>query len=181
MNKTVIINMLAGPGVGKSTQSAHLFYELKKRHINVEITNEYAKFLVYEESYKKIKNQLYLFAKQHNQIYRLNGIVDIIIMDSPLILSAIYDLNKSSELKDLIMYEHNKLNNLTYFLQRETEYKAEGRYHNLEQAIEVDNKILSFMDENKVEYKRVGISNIVNTILEDLSKYEKFSTQLQLS
>lgn len=178
-NKTIIINLISGPGCGKSTTSAQLFYELKKRHINVEITNEYAKGLTYEENYKKIKNQLYLFAKQQNQIYRLNGIVDIIIMDSPLILSAIYDLNKSEELKNLIMYEHNKLKNLTYFLERETEYKSEGRYHNLDEAIEVDTKILSFMDEYKVEYKKVRISNIINTILNDLSQYDKFSGQLQ--
>lgn len=169
MRNTVIINLFSGPGCGKSTSAAQLFYELKKRNYDVELTNEYAKWLVYEENYKKIKNQLYLFSKQHNQIFRLNDVVDIVIMDSPLILSAIYDLDQSRELKDIILYEHNKFSNKNYFIERTTDYVQEGRYHNLEQAVEVDNKILNFLDTNSIPYDKVNLTNLIERIFTDLN------------
>lgn len=164
-----IINLFSGPCAGKSTAAAHLFYELKKRHQNVELTNEYAKWLTYEENYKKIKNQLYLFAKQQNQIYRLLDKVDIIIMDSPLILSSIYKIEDSKALDDIILYEHNKLNNLNYYIKRETDYVNEGRYHSEDQAKEVDEKILAYLKDNKIEYKEISYKNAIEEILKDLN------------
>ena len=146
MRNTVIINLFSGPGCGKSTSAAQLFYELKKRNYDVELTNEYAKWLVYEENYKKIKNQLYLFSKQHNQIFRLNDVVDIVIMDS-----------------------HNKFSNKNYFIERTTDYVQEGRYHNLEQAVEVDNKILNFLDTNSIPYDKVNLTNLIERIFTDLN------------
>ena len=175
ISNTIVINLFGGPGISKSTSSAKLFYELKTRHYNVELTNEYAKSLVYEESFKKIKNQLYLFAKQHNQIFRLNGVVDIIIMDSPLILSSIYDVNQSVHLRNLILDEHNKLNNLNFLIERQTEYKEEGRYHTLEEAKEVDVKIKTFLQTNNIEFIPVTISNIMEVVFSKLKSYEKFN------
>lgn len=169
INFPIVINILAGPGVGKSTTAAKIFCELKVRGLNAELTNETAKWYTYEENFRMMPNQLKLFAEQQNQIFRLNGKVDYIVMDSPLILSAIYDVEQSKELKDLVLYEHNKLNSLNYFIVRETEYKEDGRYHNLEQAIEIDNKIVDFMDTNDVKYKRVSLKNVIDTILSDLN------------
>ncbi len=169
MKKAIVINMFGGPGSSKSTTAAQLFYELKKRHKNVELTNEYAKWLTYEENYKKIKNQLYLFAKQQNQIYRLLEKVDVIIMDSPLILSSIYSIDGAPALNGIVLHEHNKLNNLNYFIKRETDYVNEGRYHSAEQAIEVENKILKYLKDNNIEYKEITYSTAIETILKDLN------------
>jgi len=166
---TRVINILAGPGCGKSTTAARVFCELKVRGLNAELTNETAKWYTYEENFRMIPNQLKLFAEQQNQIFRLRDKVDYIIMDSPLILSAIYDIEQSQELRNLVLYEHNKLNNLTYFINRETEYQEEGRYHNLEQAVGVDNQILNFLDEYNINYERVSLHDVVNKIIEDLN------------
>lgn len=166
-NKATIVNLYSGPGSGKSTTAAHIFYELKRRHVNVELTNEYAKWLVYEENYRKVKNQLYLFSKQHNQVFRLLDKVDYIIMDSPLILSAIYDAEQSDALKNIILHEHNKFRNINFFIERETDYQQDGRYHKLEEAIEIDNKILNFLDTNGIPYIKVKL-NSVDKILEHL-------------
>lgn len=164
-----VINILAGPCAGKSTVAGQAFVTLKINGLNAELTNETAKWYTYEENFRMMPNQLKLFAEQQNQIFRLIGKVDYIIMDSPLILSAIYDVEQSKELRDLVLYEYNKLNNLNYFIVRETEYKEEGRYHNLEQAIEIDNMILNFMDSHNIKYKKVTLQNVIATIIEDLN------------
>ncbi len=49
-NETLVINMFAGPGAGKSTLAAGTFFRLKCLGVNAEIAPEYAKDLVWEES-----------------------------------------------------------------------------------------------------------------------------------
>ena len=49
-----VINIFGGPGTGKSVTAAKLFAELKIQNKNCELITEYAKELVYDESYKVI-------------------------------------------------------------------------------------------------------------------------------
>src|SRR3954464_15085371 len=90
MNKTVVVNMLAGPGSGKSTMASSVFSELKWRGEETEYVGEYAKDLTWEKRVKTLDNQVYVFAKQHHRIFRLLNQVDIIVTDSPLYLTPIY-------------------------------------------------------------------------------------------
>jgi len=59
--KTIHINLWAGPGTGKSTMAASIFAELKWNKIDCELVSEYAKQIVWEESYTKLNNQNWLF------------------------------------------------------------------------------------------------------------------------
>ena len=43
MKHTIVVNLIGGPGSGKSTTAAGLFYNLKKLGINCEMALEYAK------------------------------------------------------------------------------------------------------------------------------------------
>ena len=47
----LVVNLFAGPGRGKSVMSAEVFALLKKRGINCELIQEYAKSRVWEESF----------------------------------------------------------------------------------------------------------------------------------
>lgn len=77
-NKALIINLIGGPGSGKSTTAAGLFYKLKKLGYNCEMSLEFAKDKVMDD-------QIYIFGKQYHIPYQkivceeaVNRIVDII-------------------------------------------------------------------------------------------------------
>lgn len=173
MKETLFINLFGGPGTGKSTLCASIFTELKMRHIDCEMALEYAKDVVWEESFQKLKNQIYIFGKQHSRINRLDGKVDVVITDSPLINSIIYDLSKNPYLKSLVLYEFSKLRSLNLYLNRITEYNPNGRTQTLEGALEVDLNYKKLLDENDIPYREItvgvdSIESIINDILKNI-------------
>ena len=172
MKDTIYINLFGGPGVGKSTLCASIFTELKKQNIDCEMALEYVKELVFEESFKKIENQIYIFGKQHNRLMRLNGKVDVVITDSPLLNSIVYYLGDNPYFKDLILYEFQKLNTINYCIKRRFNYEENGRMQTLDKAIEVDVDYKKLLDENEIPYNEIdGDFSIVNIINDIKNKY----------
>jgi len=176
MINTKIINLFAGPGAGKSTIASGLFYEMKKRHIKCDAPYEYPKELAWNESNKEIKDQLYVIANQHRGIVRSYGIVDYIILDSPLLLSLAYKDNYTSEYPanlygesfEMMMLDiHNKYDNINIFLERpEKEHENEGRFHDEVMSLDLDKKIINILETNKIDYIRVKVNeNTINSIL----------------
>ena len=104
----IVVNLFAGPGVGKSTTAARVFAELKLKGVNCEMALEFAKDKVWEESFKTMDDQIYIFGKQFHKIWRLKDKVDVIICDSPLPISIVYDKENSEPFHKLIMEQFNK-------------------------------------------------------------------------
>src|SRR6187399_572968 len=88
-----VINFFAGPGAGKSTLAAGLFYKMKKLGINVELVTEYYKELVWENIHQSSSDYLYILASQNRRLERLRGKVDFAVTDSPLLLPGYYGKN----------------------------------------------------------------------------------------
>lgn len=125
-----VINIFGGPGTGKSVTAAKLFAELKIQNKNCELITEFAKELVYDESYKVMENQIWIFANQHHKMYRLKDKVDYIVTDAPLFNSIVYS-GKGEDNKafhKFVLNEFNKYDNLNVYLERETVYQQHGRY-----------------------------------------------------
>ena len=174
-SKTIIVNLLAGPGVGKSTTAAGVFYWLKSKNVNAEIAPEYAKEVVWEENYKQLINQVAVLGHQHHRIFRLLDKVDVIITDSPILLVNAYTDNE--DVKKLALSEFNKFNNLNILLMRSKEYNPKGRMQTEQQAIEKDNEILNILKENNVPYLEYDtqwseIEKIGELILEKIKQNE---------
>lgn len=145
MKETLVINLFGGPGCGKSTTMARLFADLKEQGYSVEMVSEFAKDLVYEQRQETMKDELYIFAKQHHRLFRVCDKVDIVITDRPILLTNIYaDLylpegNFKNDLIRLVRTTFDNFINLNIVLNREgIEYKTEGRLQNLEESKKID-------------------------------------------
>lgn len=170
-SKTVVVNLFGGPGSGKSTLMAGLFSELKFRNINCEMAPEFSKEKVWENSLDILSNQIYIFGKQHHTVFRLLNKVDVVITDSPIILSLYYGKNCSKSFADLVLEEHNKLDSVNIFVKRLKEYNPSGRLQTKEQAEKIDKEILNILDSNTITY---------NTLPGNKSSVDKISDMLEL-
>lgn len=169
MKNTIVVNLIGGPGSGKSTTAAGLFYNLKKLGINCEMALEYAKDKVYEESFKTMDDQLYIFGKQYHRMWRLKNLVDVVITDSPLLLSIYYNKTKSNYFEDLIVEQYNKFNNMLYILNRDNiEFKQEGRIQNEEESKRIDVEVKNILDRNNIKYTEIPTLNAIDRITEDI-------------
>lgn len=172
---TLIVNVFGGPGSGKSTAAAGLFHLLKMQHIDVELVTEYAKDVVWDEAFTKLNNQLYVFAQQHNRIFRCDNKVDVIVTDSPINLGLIYGekygQNMSTPLCDLIKHEFESQDSFNVLLQRESKYNPIGRMQSEEEALQADAdiiKILQDSNQNYTTYSLEHIRNGANTVVEQI-------------
>ena len=85
MAKTLVINLFAGPGAGKSTCAWQLAGELSRQEHRVEYVPKYAKELLWDERMDmldgSLEHQQMIFEEQNRRIRRLDGKADIIITD----------------------------------------------------------------------------------------------------
>jgi len=150
-----VINLYGGPGTGKSTIAAGLFYKMKSNRHSVEYVSEYAKELTYEDRLNVLEeDQLYIFAKQHRKMFRLRNKVDYMICDSPLLLSTIYasimtEFYNEEAFKKLIVSTNNNYPSVDIFLLRNLEYEFEtkGRNQNEEESTAIDIKVRKVISE----------------------------------
>jgi ABC-type glutathione transport system ATPase component len=141
MNNPLIVNLYGGPGSGKSTVAAELFSLLKRKNINAELVTEYAKDLTWQESFNVLKNQIYVFAKQHHRLWRVKDKVDVIITDAPLLISLVYGAAHGDAFKELVKEEYNLYRNYNVLLGRPKHYESSGRTQTLEEAKLIDTMV----------------------------------------
>ena len=163
----ILLNLFGGPGSGKSTLAARIFSELKARGINAELVSEYAKDKVYEENKTALKNQLYLLAKQNYKIATCADKVNVIVTDSPLLLSIIYNKNPilGKEFDKLVLKLSNSYDSLNIFIKRTHEFKSEGRVHSEDESDNISTQILNLLNENNIDYEIIPADlNLANAI-----------------
>lgn len=133
-----VINLFAGPGSGKSTTCAGVFSKLKLAGVNCEMALEYAKDKVWEQSFHTLDNQIYIFGKQLHRLWRLKDQVDVVITDSPLLFSIIYDKTCNEKFGALVLDQFNQFENINYFITRGNTYNPKGRMQTLEESMDLD-------------------------------------------
>lgn len=165
-----VINLFGGPGTGKSTTAADTFALMKWNNKNIELINEYAKEIVWEERYKIFEDQLYVTAKQNRKLYRVKDQVDWAITDSPLLLSLAYSTPDylPNTFPHMIHELYNTYDNINIFLQREKPYHKIGRTQDEEQARELDVRIKSLLDDGGYRYHIVPANTNARNVIFDI-------------
>lgn len=171
MKKTLVVNLFGGPGSTKSTTMAGVFSKLKLAGVNCEMAPEYAKVKVWERSFHTLQDQIYIFGKQYRTVSRLLGEVEVIVTDSPLLLSIIYDKDKNPFLKSLVLDCFSKQDSINFFLRRPETYNPKGRVQTKAQSIEKDYEVLTMLDGSGIDYDTLKAGpNTINQITKRVLK-----------
>jgi hypothetical protein len=177
---TMIVNLYAGAGAGKTTCAWIIAAELKKRGIITEYVPEYAKELVWEKRRDLLdgsyKNQFGLLKEQNHRLARLTGQVEVVVTDAPLLLGAMYIKERKPEFEAIALSQYQKYNNFNLFINRGKTYEQAGRVHTLAESREVDRSIKQFL-ENKNIYYGTYYHKTVPVIVDNIVKRLTAATQ----
>lgn len=150
----ILVNLFGAPGAGKSTGAAYIFSQLKMAGINAELVTEFAKDKVWEESKAVFENQAYIFGKQYFRISRCASKVDVVVTDSPLLLSVVYNNDPllGEEFNSLVRKVMNSYNCRNFYLTREKAYNPIGRFQTEEESDKIADVIRGLLDKEKIDY-----------------------------
>lgn len=152
---TKVINLLGGPGAGKSLMAALVYAELKMRGKLVEFVQEYVKTLVWKEDFDKINNQMLICKEQYEMLKSVDGKVEYIITDGPLLHGLYYghlnpnNVSNREETDQYILDNIGKFKNINIFIKRgDFKYEQEGRIHSYEESLEADKEIKRLIEKH---------------------------------
>ena len=170
---TLVVNLFAGPGAGKSTMAYGLTSQLKSYKVLAELAPEFAKDLVWEKRFTAMDCQPYVFGEQLFRLWRLREAgVDVAVTDSPLLLSAVYGKTPTG-FKDAVRAYHESFDSLNFFVVRNKPYDPRGRRQSETSARGVDSDVRDFLDSAAVPYSIVtgdtmGLAHALSIIKDEL-------------
>jgi len=172
---SLIVNLFAGPGAGKSTTAAGLFHELKRRGIRAELIGGYAKEWAWDERRIRGIDEMVIYGHQLERERRFYDKDMIVISDRPLELSAVYaqaygTRQRAAAIQAIIDSDRELARELgAHFLNvklhRQKSYDPVGRYEDLEQARTID-ALCDYRVLYEVSYAdQVGIPAFTDTLI----------------
>lgn len=164
--ETKVINLLGGPGCGKTAVAHGIMADFKRDGESVEYVNELAKDLTWEGRSLALDDQLYVLAKQHRNMYRLLGKVKWIVTDTSLLLGAYYvhdsyhkfDIYRRQRIIPLVAELAKEYfdcyDNHNFVVDRGVKpYETAGRRQSEEEARQIDDDIKKMLDQLGVPWK----------------------------
>ena len=177
MIKPIVVNLFGPPGVGKSTGAADIFSVLKKAGVNAELVPEFAKDKTWEHNTKALGVQEYVFGKQSYRLARCRDDVDVIVTDSPLPLSIIYNHNPAlgEAFNEVVFSIFNTYNNLNYYINRVKPYNPAGRNQTEEESDALNAPIKRLLSEYNISYTEIngddeGYKSVVRDVLDKIKE-----------
>jgi len=160
---TRVVNLFAGPGAGKSTLAAEIFYKLKNLGYSCEMVREYVKEWAWAGRKISAFDQFYIAATQAQIESTLYGKVEFLISDSPLLLGCFYEkynhgdsIALPSAIRLMNRAERLGVEYFNFYLIREKDYDSRGRYESKEEASELDGHLEQFLMNNGINYKTLS-------------------------
>ena len=159
--KTKVVNIISGPGSGKSLMNCLIFTELKMMHYKVELVQEKAKELIYQKKFDILNDQFRVSTMQYNMIKSIDGQVEYITADSGIITGVYYNRHYATNTSDkkkteeMILEKNSEFDNIYIFLERNPEYEFEtnGRVHNEVESKVIDIQLKEMLFELHLPFK----------------------------
>lgn len=155
---TVVVNLFAGPGAGKTTCAWEIASSLKKKGVVTEYVSEVAKEYAWDNDLEmldgSLKNQRRLLEEQDRRIQRLMGKVEVIVTDSPILLNMTYIKEQNEDFQNDVLNRFGQQNNFNVFVERGQDYETAGRIHDYADAVRIDSNIENLLQNNKFYYKK---------------------------
>ena len=111
---------------------------------------------------------------------RVRDKVQVMVVDSPLILCIIYNNDKTlgEDFNKTVCNVFDSYDNRNYLLTRKHTYEDEGRFQNKEEALEVRKQIINALDTMNISYNfatssEIDCEIIVNKIAEEIRENEQ--------
>lgn len=147
-----VVNLFGPPGTGKSTIAAVLFGLLKMHQRESEFVPEFAKVLTWSDHHVALRDQLYVFAKQHHRLEMLRPQpLEFVISDGPLLNSLIYAPEKYyASFPSMVLEVFNSFDNFNVLLTAEHAYSPIGRYHTEQEAEQLQRRIPALLHRHGI-------------------------------
>lgn len=183
-----VIQLFGGPGAGKSTVAAYLYYRFKKAGFRAELVGEAAREIIYNSdpgvtAPQLIDNQLLLSGLQYERLLRLkHHEIEVAISDSPLVQGVLYaPQEQQHELHALLGSFTRGFNNTNVFIERELgRYDKESRAQTEAEAVllDVKTKELLFGNETPISMKWGEERQLADQLI-DLQKIQREKVALE--
>lgn len=145
LHPTRVINIIGGPGCGKSLFTAAIVLYLTLHHKSVELIPDFAKALVWQKDYEALKNQYRIAQQQYNMMALLDGQAQYLINECSLPQLMFYNEYYDDNICDVakthahMLGWYKQFNNVNVLIDRADQpYVHTGRFQSEEQAREVD-------------------------------------------
>lgn len=139
MRETIFINVLGAPGTGKTTISAMIFAEMRRRGMDVAAVAEFAKQAIWEGRNKVLDNEILLFTVMHHGVHVVNGETEYAVVDGSMLQTTMYNEvdGKVEHLSELAESQFNTFNNINLFIKNDGEFETKDRVHDEDTAREL--------------------------------------------
>lgn len=180
------INLYGAPSSGKTTLAGQLFGELKSNKINVVFVQEYAKELVYLGQDMRTLDEaerIVILGEQFRREKMFKDKVDVLITDSPMILTAYYHRDPTGkENWDYaldIVKRHLSKDEIHIWLEPTNGYEIEGRSHTEEQSSKINQEMKDYLQNVGIDFYLINgtpverLNKVLHIIKEHKEHHEK--------
>ena len=159
MYPTKVVNIIGGPGCGKSMFSAAIVLYLHLHGKTVETIPDHAKALVWQRNFEVLKNQYFIAQRQFEMLNLLDGQVQFLVTESALPQMLYYNENYEPNICDVgktrtqMLEWHRMHDNVNILVERgDKRYVRAGRFQEEEQAVAIDLGIRALLDREAIPY-----------------------------